>query len=122
MNYEEKISIEEDYIFVQIAGEVNYDITFNLWKNIAAACNEHNCYRILGTSDLQPMGIMHAYEHQKIFSANGFNAKYKAAWVEQNEQNFETVIFIENVAVNRGLLNAKVFSELSDARRWLLED
>lgn len=122
MNYEENISFEGEYIFVQIAGQTDYDITFNLWKNIAAACEEHNCSRILGISNIQPMGTMHGYDHQKIFKENGFSFLYKAAWIEQNAENVATVKFIENVAINRGLLNAKVFSDLSDAKRWLLCD
>lgn len=60
------------------------------------------------------------HNYEDIFHA--FNQSLCIAWVETNPETIGIDQFIEDVLVNRGFSQMKLFSELSAAQTWLLGD
>ncbi len=48
----ENITIEHkgSYIHVRQYGKDNYDISLKLWRRVVAACEQYDCYNVLGES------------------------------------------------------------------------
>jgi hypothetical protein len=68
MCYEIIIEHKDDYIHVRQYGRDNYDISLDLWRRIMAACEEYNCFNILGESNTtEELSTIDAYDHIKIF-------------------------------------------------------
>jgi hypothetical protein len=63
---------------------------------------------------------MPAFDHAKLIRETGFTIQYRFAWVEKNPETLEIDKFIENVLANRGIIQAKLFEEESEAKEWLL--
>ena len=92
-----------------------------LWHEIAAACEQHNCYRVLGIAHTSvPVEVIDGFDLARIFRELDITDKYRIAWVECNEDARDVIEFIETVLFNRGL-PGKVFDDEAAARNWLLE-
>jgi len=115
------IEYEGDYIHVCQSGRDSYEISLDLWQRVVAACEEHQCFNILGEStSTEAVSVMHAYDHDKIFAIAGVTVRHRIAWVHHDPATFESVRFIETVLKNRGMANGYLFSNVEDAKRWLL--
>ena len=122
MDSKTSITFEGDYIFVQVSGENSYERSLDLWKNIAKACENHQCFKILGVSNMKnPLKIIDAYNHIDIAKETGHIPYRHVAWVEMNPDAIQSLDFIETVISNRGLANVRIFSDETEARKWLLE-
>jgi len=118
----DKIIIEhkDDYIHVRQYGRDNYDISLDLWHRIVAACEQHNCFNILGESyTTNELSTIEAYDHIKIFRLAGVTIRHRIAWVHHVSETDKPVKFIENVLKNRGLVNGSFFASVKEAKRWL---
>lgn len=123
MSYQVDIAPEENYIHVVVTGLANYENAHDLWVKIAAACEAHQCYRVLGEQRMiNSMSTVDAFNHQKIFLELGIGSKYRIAWVDHNPRTFETTDFIRTVLFNRDLGSGKLFSNITQAKNWLLKD
>lgn len=123
MSYEMKVVFKGAYIEAHSDGEKSYQTAVTLWNEITRACAEHNCYKVLGIGNsTKPMPTMAALNHEKLFRDFAITHKYKIAWVELNEQAVESVKFLELVLLNRGMLNGMLFSNIEEARAWLLDE
>jgi hypothetical protein len=123
MSYEVAITPEDKYMHVVVTGLANYENARDLWEKIAAACEEHQCYRVLGEQRMiNSMSTVDAFNHQKIFLDLGIGPKYRIAWVDHNPSTFETTDFIRTVLFNRDLGFGKLFSNISQAKAWLLKN
>jgi hypothetical protein len=115
------IEYEGDYVHVRQYGRDSYEISLDLWRRVVAACEEHQCFNVLGESfSTDTVSTMHAYDHGEIFEMAGVTVRHRIAWVHHDPATIETVRFIETVLKNRGLANGYVFSNVEDAKRWLL--
>ncbi len=121
MGLEYSISYEQPYVEVRVRGEGDYLSTDKMWKDISAACRKNDCHKILGIANIEARSAEHAYDHAAIFEAAGMTAEYRIAWVENNASTVETAKLVEAVIRNRGLADGRVFDNLGEARRWLLE-
>jgi hypothetical protein len=123
MSYQVEITPEDGYIHVAVSGLANYGNAYDLWVKIAAACEAHQCFRVLGEQRmLNTMSTVDAFNHQKIFIELGITSKYRIAWVDHNPRTFETTDFIRTVLYNRDLGFGKLFSNIEQAKAWLLRD
>jgi hypothetical protein len=121
MDYQVTITPTENYLHVEVYGAGNYDNALKLWMDIAAACEVHQCFKILGEQQLtNTVSTMEAFDHPKIFKLAGINAKFRIAWVDKNPRTRETTAFIRNVLSNRSIGYGKLFSQTDDAKAWLL--
>jgi hypothetical protein len=123
MSYQLEITPEDGYMHVTVSGLANYENAREMWVKIAAACEAHHCYRVLGEQRmLNTMSTVDAFNHQKIFLELGITSKYRIAWVDHNPRTFETTDFIRTVLYNRDLGFGKLFSNMAQAKAWLFKD
>jgi len=114
------IDLEDSTIVVRGGGTADKESITQLWREIVAACDQHSCLYILGFSDLdKPLSISNAFDHQAIFLEAGVTIDHRIAWVDENPESLRMIQLVESVLLNRGLANARVFSDEFEARRWL---
>ena len=121
MSIEYSITHEGRYVEVRVRGKGDYLSTDKMWKDIAAACRKNDCHNILGIANIDARSAEHAYDHAAIFEAAGMTSEYRIAWVENNAPSLDTAKLVEAVIRNRGLADGRVFDNLQEARRWLLD-
>jgi len=116
------VEYKGDYIHVRHYGKNNYDISLNLWRRVKAACDQYNCFNILGESyTTEELSTMDAFNHLKIVELVGLTLQYRVAWVIQEKETGKGIEFVETVVVkNRGLVNGEIFSSVEEAKRCLL--
>ena len=64
---------------------------------------------------------MPAFDHSSLLKEIGFTFQYRIAWIEKNPETIEIDKFIETVLYNRGIVQAKLFLDESEAKMWLLK-
>ena len=117
------VEYEGDYIHAIHSGLNSYASSLKLWKRIVAACEEHQCFNILGESfNTNALSTMEAYDHLRIYEIVGVTRKHRIAWVNHVKAAGEMLKFIENVMLNRGLIIGRLFPTVEEAKRWLLKD
>ena len=122
MSYDVTITQRENYLHVIAIGHSSYENAAELWQTIAAACNTHNCFNILGEQKLlNATSTMDAWNHQTIFLDAGITTKYLIAWVDLNPKTFENTEFVRTVLANREMGYGKLFSDTETAKAWLLK-
>ncbi len=121
MSLDYSITYEKSHVEVQVSGEGDYLSTDQMWKDIAAACQNNNCHNILGVANIDDRSSEHAYDHAVIFELAGMTNEYRIAWVELNTESKETARLVEAIVRNRGLADGRVFDNIREAKRWLSE-
>jgi hypothetical protein len=121
MTAEIEITFEGDHVRVRADGAKDYEVAEEVWTGVASTCEEHQCFKVLGTAHTTvPLEVMDAYDHARLFEGLNIDSRYRIAWVELNPNNVDIIAFTETVLMNRGL-PGKVFSDVDEARSWLLE-
>ena len=116
------VEYKGSYVYAAMYGKNNYDLSLELWRRIVAACKQYNCFNILGENfTTEELSTMDAYDHLRILEEVGLTLQYRIAWVDQKTPTAKGLEFVETVVVkNRGLANGRLFSNIEDAKRWLL--
>ena len=110
-------------IHVTTEGSFDFLKAFEMWEEIAKACEENDCFRILGISKLnEPIPTMDAYDHLSMLQSVGINNKHRIAWVAARPELLERLRVAETVLRNRGSINIRVFDAKKAAKRWIAED
>lgn len=116
-----EISFEGDHIRVISDGDKDYQFQNRLWQEVAAACEEHDCFRVLGISNTStPLEAVESYETTRIFRDLKIDRRYRIAWVELNDESRDMAEFIVTVLSNRGL-PGQLFVTEEEAKKSLLE-
>jgi len=116
------ITNKGSYLHVLVSGRSSYEDAAIMWRVIADACKQYNCFYVLGEQDLSSgLSTMDAWNHQTIFEEVGINAKYVIAWVDKNPRTFENTEFVRQVLANRNIGYGKLFSDSEKAKNWLFE-
>jgi hypothetical protein len=114
------ISCADSIIEVRVKGTPDRESIARMWKDIVAACREHQCLSILGLSDMeQPIKLADAIDHQAIFLEAGVTIDLRIAWVQMNPAAVRMNLLVASVLLNRGLANGRVFTNEMEARNWL---
>jgi len=114
------ITVKANYILVRSDGDKDLDFAEKLWTQVAATCEENDCFNVLGIArSSTPLEAMDGYDHARLFVDLHIDHRYRIAWVEFNSEASDMARFIETVLSNRGL-PGRVFSNEEDARAWLL--
>ncbi len=122
MNYRMEVTFRGDHVEARSIGEKSYETAEKLWQEITRLCAEHNCYKVLGIAESsRQMSVMDSIDHQQLFKALNITPRYKIAWVELNESEFDKLKALETILINRGY-RGKAFLDVEEARHWLLED
>lgn len=123
MSYKITISYESDYLHVRHTGDDSYQISLELWRCIAKACEKYQCFNILGESDTNKLlSTMDAFNHIKIFQDAGITLKHRIAWVNHNQSAKQQFRFIENVLKNRSTATGGLFENIEKGKNWLLNN
>jgi hypothetical protein len=119
---EYEIEYSEPLISVRTWGVFEYLSAYEMWREIATACDTNDCYDVLGFSNLtQPLRQVDAYDQVELLESNGISPKHRVAWVAGREELLENLRLAEAVFRNRTSLNVRVFETVDDARKWLSE-
>jgi hypothetical protein len=117
------IENKDGYIHVRHYGRDSYDITLDMWQRIVAACEEYNCFNILGeTYTKNRLSTMDNFGHVTIMKQAGVTLRHRIAWVAHGPEALADLKFVETVLLNRGLVLGKVFMSIEEAKRWLLDE
>jgi hypothetical protein len=116
------VEYKGSHVYAAMYGKNNYSLSLELWRRIVAVCKQYNCFNILGENfTTEELSTMDAYDHLKILEEVGITFQYRIAWVDQQTPTAKGLEFVETVVVkNRGLANGRLFSNVEEARRWLL--
>jgi hypothetical protein len=119
MTFSKEISFEGDHIRAVSIGEKSIDTSRELWSAIVQACEEHQCFRVLGIAHTtKAMPIIDGFDHVALFRELGINTKFRIAWVEQNPGAMKSIKFIDAALFNR-MLPGRIFSGENAAKTWL---
>lgn len=114
------IEKEDSLIRVRTEGLFEFLEAYEMWEKISAACTKHECFHILGLSDLdEPLEHMDVYEYLGILESVGISRKHRLAWVAMKPELQDNLRLAEMVITNRSPINFKMFGSEKDARRWL---
>ena len=120
MSYEMNVTFNGEFLYVEVTGEDSYDSSLEFYTELSAACKKYDCQMILVKSNVTPLKTMDAYNQKDILIDSGFTYSHRIAWIELNPEAKKMDDFVENVLMNRRVIQAKVFSHESDAKQWLL--
>lgn len=122
MDLELKITPHKDYLHVNVRGMGNYENAELLWQSVVDACEQYQCYKVLGEQYLfDSVSTADAFDHPALFKKVGITQKHKLAWVDTNPRTRETTHFVRNVLANRSMGYGRVFDDVENAKRWLLQ-
>lgn len=113
--------LQENYLHVDIRGVGTYEAALELWTSVAQACEQHQCFNILGEQFLMAtVSTTDAFDHPAIFKKAGINIKHRIAWVDKNPRTRETTAFIRDVLTSRSVGYGRLFNDVESAKHWLL--
>lgn len=124
MTYKRKIEFKEEYVQVNLNGEIDAKNELETWKKIREECEKYKCYNVLGITgkNVSPYTIIDAYEYPKIFEKAGIDSKYRIAWVNKDPKVYNLGKFAVNVMKNQEAgYSCQTFLYVSDAKKWLLK-
>lgn len=124
MSIEYRIEAMQGFIRLDVSGTWTYGSEAReakeVWRQVADACKEHGIERILAVFDIPGrFPTFAAFDIASDPESLGFNRCHKAALVYTYQERFESNLFSELVAVNRGF-NVQAFMDESKAKNWLL--
>lgn len=123
MEYKIKITPCEGYIHVEVSGAADFESALAMWQQIVKACDEHQCYKILGEQYLKTtLKTSEIIDYPSLFKKAGMTSSHLIAWVDHNPRTRDTTEFIRDVLTNRFIGKGKLFTNVDDAKSWLLRD
>ncbi len=115
------VTFHGEFIKVIADGERDIEFISQVWTQVLAAGQKHNCFKVLGiantTKPVQPIEFMIVAQENAKFEPE---LKYRIAWVETNHEAHESANFIESYLRNRGF-DARLFPDVANAKEWLLD-
>jgi hypothetical protein len=120
MSYQLIVIKNPTYLHIIVTGQLNEENVSRYIEEIHRECTAHDCFRILIEESLDGPRL-DVITVLKLISeeSNKRRGLFRAiAYVDINAVG-DSMTFIENASVNRGL-PMKVFSTVTDAEKWLL--
>jgi hypothetical protein len=93
--------LQENYLHVDVKGMGTYENALTLWTSVVQACEEYQCFNILGEQFLL----------DTVSTPEAF---------DKNPRTRETTAFIRDVLTSRSVGYGKLFNDVDTAKRWLL--
>jgi hypothetical protein len=122
MYYKLTITQKPTYLHIIVTGQLSVENVLRYFEEIHHECTARNCFRILIEENLDGPRLSVTNVLELISEESSKNqGLYKAiAYVDVNAVG-DSIKFIENVAVNRGI-PVTVFSTVTNAEKWLLNE
>ena len=114
------IEFKNYYLYVRRLEDANLNEIEDAWRDIAAACRQHNCYNILVESFFGKIPIEDILLRGGVMGNAGINSRHRIAWVHHQKESLEDVEKIEDVIRKQGAINFELFPNVEDALKWLL--
>ena len=120
MSYKLTITQKPTYLHIIITGQLSEENVLRYFEEIHRECTARNCFRILIEENLDGprLNVITVLELVSKESSKNRGLYEAIAYVDVNAVG-DSMEFIENVTVNRGL-PVRVFSTVVDAENWLL--
>jgi len=116
------VTFEGDHVRVISDGVKDHYSQERLWDEVAAVCERHQCYRVLGIAHTTvPPEVIDAYDTARMMRERNIDSRYRIAWVEHSQDALDVIEFAETVLMNRGL-PGRLFPDEATARAWLCQD
>ena len=120
MSLRYSLNKEDSFIDVRTEGVFSFLEAYEMWEEIATACAKHDCYHIVGESNLdKPLPAADAYEHLAMLESVGINKKHRIAWIAGRPDLFDNLRVAETVIRNRSPLDMRVFMKRKEALQWI---
>ena len=115
-----EVTFEGDHVLVIADGDKDYRYMETLWREVAATCDQNECYNVLGIANTTtPVEAVEGYDLPTIFRELRIGQPYRIAWVEKKQDARDMVEFVVTVLNNRGM-PGRLFDTEAEARQWLL--
>jgi hypothetical protein len=110
------------YLYVYVGGEQDsLEISLAFWREIAEECRRAEARKVLIEENIEEsVSMLEMYQIAAEIPQMGF-ASVLIAFVDRFLEQQDLNEFGEMVATNRGL-RAKVFNDVNEAEKWLLEN
>jgi hypothetical protein len=120
MSYKLTITKKPTYLHITVNGQLNQDNVLRYFEEIHRECTVHNCFMVLIEENLDGprLDVITVLKLISDESGKSMGLFRAIAYVDVNAVG-NSMEFIENAAVNRGL-PLKVFSTVTNAEKWLL--
>ena len=120
MSYKLTITQKHTYLHIIVTGELSEENVLRYFEEIHRECTTRNCFRVLIEESLDGprLSVITVLELVSKESSKNRGLYEAIAYVDVNAVG-DSMEFIENVTVNRGL-PVRVFSTAADAEKWLL--
>ena len=116
------VTLEGEHVRVISDGVKDRAFQERLWDEVAAVCQKHDCYRVLGIAHTTvPPEIFDGFETARMMRERNIDHRYRIAWVECNTDALDVIKFVETVLINRSL-PGRLFPDEASAKTWLFED
>jgi hypothetical protein len=114
------ITQKPTYLHIIVTGQLSEENVLRYFEEINRECTVRNCFRILIEENLDGprLDVVKVLKLISEESSKRIGLFRAIAYVDVNAVG-DSMTFIENAAVNRGL-PVKVFSTVADAEKWLL--
>ena len=123
MSVEYRIENKYGYCRLYVSGEWTRGQEANeaktIWEELVEVSRQTEIFRLIAVFDIPGcLPTMEAFEIASAPVSSGWNNLWKVALVYPYPERFESNLFSETVAVNRGY-NVKAFRDELDALAWL---
>ena len=121
--YRYSIAYDDDVVRVSTSGSFDYLEALQMWEEIIATCEQHECFDVLTVSGVaKPLPSPDVFNSREFFDTVGLTDKYRLAVVNKNDEVRESHKIVVAALQNRttaATFKAGSFSNERDARRWL---
>ena len=120
--YQIKFERRPNYLYAYVNGERDsLAISLGFWREIAAECERAQARKILIEEDIEEsVSMVEMYQIAAEIPKMGFSGAL-IAFVDRFLEQQDVNRFGELVANNRGL-RGKIFNDVKEAEKWLLEN
>ncbi len=118
LNY--SIDAEDSVLVLRLSGVPDRASKTQLFRDVATAARQHDCYDILGLSSTEMPGTLeNTLEIKDMLKAAGVTSDFRVAWVNPNAAAEVMIKLVEEMLKNSDLANMKAFQDEQSARMWL---
>ena len=123
MPVEYSVEIARSHVEVRVSGVPDRSSVERMWADIAAACRDNDCSRVLGVSTTErAIELKDAMDFSTIFDKANLPHGLRTAWVQTNPAAVVMIELIIELTRKRFEGTGQVFSDEAEARRWLAQD
>ena len=121
MKVKTTIEFKKHYIYVRRFQNAKLDEIEDIWRQITAACEQHNCYNILVESFTGNIPVKDRFSSREVYDKAGINHHHRIAWVHHQKESLRDMETIESAIKKLGFINGKLFPNIEKALEWLLK-